>query len=133
MKELRFAILGTGYWARYQLAAWRELEGVRCVALYNRTRAKAEALAAEFDVPSVYEDADKLLREEDLDFADVITDVSVHRKLVEQAAKANVPVICQKPLAENLADAGPWWRPAINLVFLYMFTKTGAGKHRCVN
>jgi predicted dehydrogenase len=105
VKEFRFAILGTGYWARYQLAAWRELEGVRCVALYNRTRAKAEALAAEFDVPNVYDDAEKLLREEDLDFADVIADVSVHRKLVEQAARANVPVICQKPLAGNLADA----------------------------
>ncbi len=33
--NLRFAILGTGFWARYQLAGWRELAGVECVALYN--------------------------------------------------------------------------------------------------
>lgn len=26
-KELRFVIMGTGFWARYQLAAWRELSG----------------------------------------------------------------------------------------------------------
>jgi predicted dehydrogenase len=60
MKELRFAIIGTGFWARYQLAAWRELSGARCVALCNRTRARAEALAREFDVAAVYEDAEEM-------------------------------------------------------------------------
>ena len=48
MPELRFAIFGTGFWSRYQLAGWRELPGVRCVALFNRTRAKAEALGRAF-------------------------------------------------------------------------------------
>ena len=38
MNPLRFAIFGTGFWSRFQLGAWRELEGVECVALYNRTR-----------------------------------------------------------------------------------------------
>ncbi len=46
MNKLRFALLGAGFWARYQLAAWRELPGVECVAIYNRTRSKAEELAA---------------------------------------------------------------------------------------
>lgn len=47
MSNLRFAMLGTGFWSRFQLAAWHELNGVECVALYNRTRGKAEALAAD--------------------------------------------------------------------------------------
>jgi len=104
-KELRFAIIGTGFWARYQLAAWRELAGVRCVALANRTRSKAEALAKEFGVAAVYADADELLSREDPDFVDVITDVSTHRRFVEMAAAHATPVICQKPLAPSLADA----------------------------
>ena len=54
MTELRFAILGTGFWARYQLAGWRELPGARCVAVWNRTRAKAQALADEFGIATVY-------------------------------------------------------------------------------
>jgi ornithine cyclodeaminase/alanine dehydrogenase-like protein (mu-crystallin family) len=45
MKGLRFASLGTGFWAGYQLAGWRELPGIRRVAVWNRTRAKAEARA----------------------------------------------------------------------------------------
>jgi predicted dehydrogenase len=105
MTELRFAILGTGFWARYQLAAWQELRGARCIALYNRTRAKAEALASEFAVPAVYDNAERLLQREKPDFVDVITDVHTHRPFVELAAAHGIPVICQKPLAPTLADA----------------------------
>jgi D-apiose dehydrogenase len=105
MNELRFAIIGAGFWARYQLAAWYELTGARCVAIYNRTRAKAEKLAQEFGVPSVYDNAEDLLRQEKPDFVDIITDVDTHRPFVELAAAHRTPVICQKPLAPTLADA----------------------------
>ncbi len=102
---LRFAIFGTGFWARFQLAAWRELEGVQCVALFNRTVAKAQQLAAQFDIPAVYGDAEALLKAERLDFLDIITDVETHPRFVEMAAKYGVPVICQKPMAPNLETA----------------------------
>ena len=105
MTELRFAVIGTGFWARYQLAAWRELAGARCVALYNRTRAKAEKLAGEFGVPAVYDNAEELIRREKPDFLDIITDVNTHRGFVELAAAHQTPVICQKPLAPSLTDA----------------------------
>ncbi len=105
MRELRFAVFGTGFWARYQLAAWLELNGARCVALYNRTAAKAEKLAGEFVVPAVYSNAEELFDKERPDFVDVITDAGTHRRFVEMAARHKVPVICQKPLAPNLVDA----------------------------
>jgi len=105
VSNLRFAIFGTGFWSRYQLAAWRELEGAECVALYNRTRAKAEALAAQFDVPAVYDDPEELLRREQLDFLDIITDVDTHSRFVHLAAANRLPVICQKPMAPSLAIA----------------------------
>lgn len=105
MKALRFAMLGTGYWSRYQLAAWRELPGAQCVALYNRTRSKAEKLAEEFGVPAVYDDAEELLRRERPEFVDIVTDVGTHRRFVHLAAAARIPAICQKPMAETLADA----------------------------
>lgn len=105
MKELRFAILGTGFWSQYQLAGWNELPGARCVALYNRTRAKAEKLAARFRIPAVYDDARKLLSTEQLDFIDIITDVDTHPLFVALAAEAKLPVICQKPMAPTLSQA----------------------------
>jgi predicted dehydrogenase len=105
VKPLRFAALGTGFWARFQLAAWREVEGAECVALYNRTRSKAEALAAEMGLSAVYDDAEELLEKESLDFLDIITDPSTHERFVSLAAGRVPAVICQKPLAESLASA----------------------------
>jgi len=105
MKDLHFAIIGAGFWARYQMAGWREVPGARCVALCNRTRSKAEALAREFGVPAVYDDAEQLLASEKLDFVDIITDVGTHATFVELAARHGVGVICQKPMAPALAIA----------------------------
>ena len=105
MKELRFAILGTGFWARYQLAAWQEVPGARCVALYNRTLVKAEKLAAEFGVTEVFDDAEKLIHCVKPDFLDIITDVGTHGCFVQLAASHRIPAICQKPMASTLAEA----------------------------
>lgn len=105
MKKLRFAIVGTGFWARYQLAGWRELAGVECVALCNRHRQRAEELAREFGAPAVYDDPQEMLRRERLDFLDIITDVKTHAPLVHLAAERRLPVICQKPMATTFAEA----------------------------
>ena len=104
--EARFAVFGTGFWSRYQLAAWQEVKGARCVALYNRTRPKAEKLAAEFGVPAVYNDPEELLGIEQLDFVDIITDPSTHEQFVGMVAARGLPVICQKPMAPSLEAAG---------------------------
>lgn len=105
MADLRFATFGAGFWARYQLAAWREVPGATCVAIYNRTREKAEALAVELGIPAVYDDAEALLLEVRPDFVDVVTDPSTHRHFVELAARHGIPVVCQKPLAPTLDEA----------------------------
>ncbi len=105
MNNLRFAIVGTGFWSRYQLAAWQELAGAECVALCNRHREKAEELAREFGVPAVYDDPQAMLQRERLDFLDIITDVKTHSSLVQLAAAHRLPVICQKPMATSLAEA----------------------------
>jgi D-apiose dehydrogenase len=103
MKKLKAAIIGTGFWANFQVPAWLELEGVEIVALYNRTKAKAEAINQKFGLnATVYDDFDALLKHENLDFVDIITDVDTHPIFVEKAAKAGINVICQKPMAASL-------------------------------
>lgn len=105
MKNLRFAVIGTGFWANYQIAGWHELDGIELVALYNRTKSKAEILAHQFNVPAVYDDVEKLLDNEKLDFVDIITDVNTHAPLTELAARKGIAVICQKPMAPRLSIA----------------------------
>lgn len=106
MKPLRFALFGAGFWSRFQLAAWRELPGAECVAVYNRTPGKAEALG----IRAVYEDPEALLTKEKPDFVDVVTDVGSHAPLVDLAARHGIPVICQKPMAPSLGDAAAMLR-----------------------
>lgn len=104
-QPLRFALLGTGFWARFQLAGWIEAGGTECVALYNRTVSKAEALAAEFSVPHVYGSVEKLLDNEQLDFVDICTAVELHAQQTIMAAQRGLPVVCQKPMATTLEEA----------------------------
>lgn len=105
-KKMRFAIIGCGFWSQFQLGAWTEIEGCECVALYNRTKSKAVALAQRFGVPRVYDDVDTLFSAESLDFVDIITDVDTHAAFVQKAVEAGVPhIICQKPLAPDYATA----------------------------
>ncbi len=110
-ERLKFAVLGTGFWANFQIPAWFEVGGVELVALYNRTRGKAETMAGRVtDVwgaapPRVYDDAEALFRNEELDFVDIITEVPAHAPLVQLAAQYRVPVICQKPMASDFATA----------------------------
>ena len=48
MKKLKFAVLGCGFWSKFQIGAWTEIEGVELVAVYNRTISKAETIAEYF-------------------------------------------------------------------------------------
>ena len=105
MSSLRCAVLGCGYWSQFQIAAWRELGGVELVAVYNRTRHKAEAIASRFGIPAVYDDAEAMLRETRPDVVDIITDVDSHARFVELAARQRIPAICQKPMAPDLRAA----------------------------
>jgi predicted dehydrogenase len=106
MATLRFALFGTGFWSRFQLAAWKELPEVGCVALYNRTPEKAIDLAKhlQLNIP-VYDDPRELLRCEAVDFLDIVTGAEKHRELVHLAAAHSLPVICQKPMATSYDEA----------------------------
>ena len=105
MNPLRFAIFGTGFWSQFQLGGWQELNGVECVALYNRTLSKARDLGKQFGVPAAYDDPEALMQNEDLDFIDIITDVDTHYKFTELGARYGKDVICQKPMAPDFETA----------------------------
>ncbi|WP_299535964.1 Gfo/Idh/MocA family oxidoreductase [Ulvibacterium sp.] len=105
MDKLKFAIFGTGFWANFQIPGWQELDGVTCVAAYNRTRSKADTMARKFGIPRVYDDAEELLEKEELDFVDICTDVNTHLPVTRLAAGRGIHVVCQKPMAPSLKQA----------------------------
>lgn len=106
MGKLKFAVLGCGFWSKFQIGAWSELEGIELVAVYNRTISKARNIAEYFNVAGVYDNPEELFRKEKLDFIDIITDVDTHAHFVEMAVKNGVKnIICQKPMAPDFETA----------------------------
>ena len=105
MQPLRFAVIGTGFWANYQVAAWHELQDVELAAVCDLNRFSAEAMAHKFGITKVYTNAVELLAAEKLDFVDIITDVNTHASFTLKAAEKGVNIICQKPTASSLPAA----------------------------
>jgi predicted dehydrogenase len=106
MDKLKFAVLGCGFWSKFQIGAWSEIEDAELVAVYNRTLSKAQKIAEYFKVPRIYDNPERLFSNEKLDFVDIITDVDTHAYFVEMAVKHGVKyIICQKPMAPDFETA----------------------------
>ena len=106
MEKLKFAVFGCGFWSKFQIGAWSELDGVELVAVYNRTISRAQKIAADFKIKGVYDNPEELFKKEQLDFVDIITDVDTHANFVEMAVKYGIKhIICQKPMAPDFETA----------------------------
>ncbi|MBN1317017.1 MAG: Gfo/Idh/MocA family oxidoreductase [Anaerolineales bacterium] len=103
---IRGALFGCGQVSRFHLEAWRHIDGVEIVTLYNRTKNKALVRATEFGIPAekVYDDCNELLEKEEIDFVDIATAPQVHCQHVLAVASFKKHILCQKPLASSLKD-----------------------------
>ncbi len=100
---LRFAVLGTGHWARTVHAA--SLAGhptAELVGVWGRDLAKAKAVGAEFDVPGT-DDLDALLA--DVDAVSIALPPHVQAPLAERAALAGKHLLVEKPIALSVDAA----------------------------
>ncbi|WP_448615616.1 Gfo/Idh/MocA family protein [Modestobacter sp. URMC 112] len=94
---MRFAVLGTGYWARTVHAA--SLAGhpdAELVGVWGRDLAKAKAAGAEFDALGT-DDLDGLLA--DVDAVSIALPPDVQAPLAERAAAAGRHLLLEKPVA----------------------------------
>ena len=105
MTEIRVAGIGAGYFSQYHYDAWHRLPGARLVGIYNRTRAKAEAMAQRVAPMPAFDDVALLLDETRPDLVDIITPPETHLEMIEACAGRGIAMICQKPFTPDLATA----------------------------
>jgi predicted dehydrogenase len=105
MSPLRIAVIGCGFWSRFQIPAWHEVGGVNCVAVCDVNSERCRALAARFKIAESFDDPVKLLDSVRPDAIDIVTGPQTHQQLVELACSHRIPVICQKPMASDLYTA----------------------------
>jgi len=101
----RGVLIGCGFFAQNHMHAWAGLDRVEIVAVCDRDAAKARDTAERFGVARSYTDAAEMLAAERPDFVDIATTSASHRALVELAAPHTRLVICQKPIADSMAEA----------------------------
>jgi predicted dehydrogenase len=108
MKEkLRVGVIGAGRWARSaHLPGFLRSPLSELVAICDLDREMAEARAAEFDIPHVETDFEKLLSRTDLDVVDIVTRGD-HQDLVFAVLEAGKHCLVEKPVCHDFRDV---WR-----------------------
>jgi predicted dehydrogenase len=100
----RGVLIGCGFFAANHMHAWAGIPGAVIVAVCDREAARARAMADRFGIAKTYTDAAEMLGAERPDFVDIATTSASHRPLVELAAPHARLLICQKPMADSMAD-----------------------------
>jgi D-apiose dehydrogenase len=103
--SIRVAVVGTGYFSRFQYRAWARIPEVTLVGVCNRTLAAAQTLARDFQIPVADDDLGHMLDITRPDLLDIITPPETHLSAIAVAAARKIDVICQKPFCQTLAEA----------------------------
>ncbi|MEZ5845072.1 MAG: Gfo/Idh/MocA family oxidoreductase [Hyphomicrobiaceae bacterium] len=102
---MRMLMIGSGFVAPYHLAGWRRL-GVEITGIVTKDRARGEVLARENGTAHVFDDVETALEATKPDVVDIASPLEWHVAHIELAAHARAAILCQKPLAPTLAEAG---------------------------
>jgi predicted dehydrogenase len=103
---IRFGLLGCGRISKRhsELLGNGQIEGARLVAVCDKIRARADAVATKFSV-SAYDDLNDMLARSDIDAVAVLTPSGMHPEHTIACARAGKHVVVEKPMALRLQDA----------------------------
>jgi predicted dehydrogenase len=107
--QLRVGVLGAGMITTVSYGFLPGLQAisdrVQVVAIASRTRSLAEKVAAEFNIPAVYDSLSDMLADADLDAVINATPIPAHYATSMQILSAGKHLVTDKPLASTLAEA----------------------------
>lgn len=101
--KVRVGVVGVGI-GRLHLEGYQKHPDAEIVALADVNEERARQTAKEFNVPQIYADYEKMLKEADLDAISVCTPNSLHAPVAIAAFQAGCHVICEKPIATSAKE-----------------------------
>jgi 1,5-anhydro-D-fructose reductase (1,5-anhydro-D-mannitol-forming) len=105
MQPIRFAILGFGYHAAFRLVpSFRNCQHATLIGFHRRDPAKATRDAAAHNIRA-FASAEALCASPDVDAVFITSPDALHLPDAQLAFAHNKPVLCEKPLSSNGADA----------------------------
>lgn len=104
--KYRVGVIGTGMIATSaHLPSWKSIPEVEVVSVMDILPERAQRAAEYFEVPAWYDDYDKMLAEQELDFVSVCTPNVYHKPATLAALRAGAHVCCEKPITTSTANA----------------------------
>lgn len=102
---IRVGIIGASFAKAAYLPAFRQVPDARVTALASARLDSASAAAKEFDIPAAYDDWRKMLSENEFDLVCIATPTDTHAPMALAALEAGAHVLCEKPMALDVAEA----------------------------
>ncbi len=113
MDELGVGMVGHAFMGAAHSQAWRVVNRffdlpvrARMTALCGRDKGRATAAAEKFGWESVETDWRALIDRDDIAIVDICTPGDTHAEIAIAALRAGKHVLCEKPLANTVAEAG---------------------------
>jgi predicted dehydrogenase len=107
--KVGYCVIGLGVIADHFMRGVQQSSNSKITALVSGHRDKAERIAAQYGVPKSsiysYEDMDKIRDNKTVDAVYVALPNSMHAEYTIRSAKAGKHVLCEKPMATNVADS----------------------------
>ncbi len=108
MEKVRIGIAGAGFIAKIHMAAFREnYPYIEVVGVCASRRENAEKFAAQYDIPLVFDNFEKLCMSDRIDVVDICTPTNLHDSVILCACENRKHVICEKPLLGYYGEDHP--------------------------
>lgn len=111
-ETIRVGVVGTGFGASVHVPGLRRVPGVEVVALCGAQPDKLREAAASLEIPHTYDDYRQLLDSGTVDALTIATPPHLHHPMTLAACEAGLHVLCEKPMARNVAEARDMLRMA---------------------
>ena len=98
-------IVGCGGIVQYAVLPTYKKHGLNVLACHDINHATAESVAAEFDIPNVYENLEELLANPAIEIVEISVPPRYQLEIARTCIAAGKHLLCQKPLADTLPHA----------------------------
>ena len=102
--QVRVGFIGAGWTERVQIPMFRK-GGLIAQAICSGQPANAQRVAQQLAIPEVYEDWRALITAPTVDVVSIVTPPHLHAEMAIAALQAGKHVLCEKPMARNVAEA----------------------------
>lgn len=104
-KTIGIGVIGTGFARKVQIPAFLACEGVTIASVASGSYSNAQETAAEFGAAHFSSDWRETVARDDVDLVLITTPPNLHCEMTRASLAAGKHVLCEKPMAMNVAEA----------------------------